>query len=66
MRQFSRVCIGDVTNASELEERLCKKGIKVNILEDCAGISLYAKYKAEKPDLDLEDWKVLAAVKKGQ
>ena len=66
MRQFDRVVIGDVTNASGTEQMLREKGIKVDILEDPAGIALYAKYKAEKPDLDLEDWKGLAAVRKAQ
>ncbi|AKB40587.1 nucleoside deaminase [Methanosarcina mazei] len=66
MRQFNRVVIGDVTNASGTEQMLREKGVKVDILEDPAGIALYAKYKAEKPDLDLEDWKGLAAVRKAQ
>ena len=66
MRQFNRVVIGDVTNASGTEQMLREKGVKVDILEDPAGIALYAKYKAERPDLDLEDWKGLAAVRKAQ
>lgn len=66
MRQFDRVVIGDVTNASGTEQMLREKGVKVDILEDPAGIALYAKYKAERPDLDLEDWKGLAAVRKAQ
>jgi cytosine/creatinine deaminase len=40
------------------------KGVKVDILEDPMGIELYAKYRAEKPELDLEDLKGLAAVRK--
>jgi cytosine deaminase len=66
MRQFDRVVVGDVTNASGNEQMLREKGIKVEILEDTAGIALYAKYRAEKPELDLEDWKGLAAVLKTQ
>lgn len=62
MRQFNRVVVGDVTNASGNEAMLRGKGVKVDILEDPKGIALYAKYRAEKPDLDLEDWKGLAAV----
>lgn len=62
MRAFSRVVVGDVTNASGNEEMLRQKGIRVDILEDQMGIALYAKYRAEKPELDLEDWKGLAAV----
>src|SRR5574344_1477282 len=64
MRQFSRVVVGDVTNASGNEQMLREKGVKVDILEDPAGIELYAKYRAEKPELDMEDWKGLAAVRK--
>jgi creatinine deaminase len=63
MRQFNRVVVGDVTNASGNEEMLRKKGIQVDILEDPLGIALYAKYRKEKPDQDLEDWKGLAAVR---
>jgi creatinine deaminase len=64
MRQFDRVVVGDVTNASGSEQVLREKGIKVEILEDHVGIALYAKYRAEKPELDVEDWKGLAAVRK--
>ncbi len=35
MRQFNRVVIGDVTNASGTEQMLREKGVKVDILEDC-------------------------------
>ena len=38
------------------------KGVQVDILEDLEGIALYQKYRSEKPDQDLEDWKGLAAV----
>lgn len=64
MRQFYRVVVGDVTNASGNEQMLREKGVKVDILEDPVGIALYAKYRAEKPELDMEDWKGLAAVRK--
>jgi creatinine deaminase len=63
MRQFSRVVVGDVTNASGNEGMLREKGLKVDILEDQNGIALYRKYRAEKPELDIEDWKGLAAVR---
>jgi cytosine deaminase len=63
MRQFIRVVVGDVTNASGNEEMLRQKGVQVDILEDPEGIALYAKYRAEKPDQDMEDWKGLAAVR---
>lgn len=62
MRQFNRVVIGDVSNASGNESMLQSKGVQVEILEDEQGITLYKKYKAEKPELDLEDWRGRAAV----
>ncbi|MCX5724542.1 MAG: nucleoside deaminase [Nitrospirae bacterium] len=63
MRQFNRVVVGDVTNASGNEDLLRQKGILVDILEDPDGIARYATYRAEKPEQDLEDWKGLAAVR---
>jgi cytosine/creatinine deaminase len=62
MRQFNRVVIGDVTNASGNEQLIRDKGVQVDILEDQKGIALYAKYRREKPDQDNEDWKGLAEV----
>jgi cytosine/creatinine deaminase len=63
MRAFSRVVVGDVTNASGNEGMLLEKGIRVDVLEDQKGIDLYARYRSEKPEQDLEDWKGLAAVR---
>ncbi|SFU70324.1 nucleoside deaminase [Halomonas korlensis] len=57
MRGFSRVVVGDVTNASGTEPLLREKGVKVEVLEDPRGIELYARFRAERPELDLEDWK---------
>jgi creatinine deaminase len=65
MRQFSRVVVGDVTNASGNEQMIRDKGIRVDIVEDREGIALYAKYRRERPDQDNEDWKGLAEVHKG-
>jgi len=64
MRQFRRVVVGDVTNASGTEQMMRDKGVQVDILEDPEAIALYAKYRKEKPDQDLEDWKGIAAVRK--
>lgn len=61
-RGFSRVVVGDVTNAHGNEAQLRSKGISVDILEDAQGVELYRRFRAEKPDLELEDWKGLAAV----
>jgi cytosine/creatinine deaminase len=64
MRQFKRLVVGDVTNSSGNEQMLRQKGVQVDILEDPDGIAFYAKYRKEKPDQDLEDWKGLAEVRK--
>jgi cytosine/creatinine deaminase len=64
MRQFNRVVVGDVTNASGNEQLLRDKGVQVDILQDQMGIELYAKYRREKPDQDIEDWKGLAEIRK--
>lgn len=64
MRQFKRVVVGDITNSSGNEDMLRKKGIQVDILEEPDIIAFYARYRKEKPDQDLEDWKGLAEVRK--
>jgi cytosine deaminase len=63
-RQFNRLVIGDITNGGGTEEMLRQKGVQVDIMEDPDGVAFYAKYKKEKPNQDLEDWKGLAAVRK--
>jgi cytosine deaminase len=62
MRGFARVVVGDVTNASGNEAMLREKGIQVDVLEDSLGIELYARYRAARPDLDVEDWQGKAAL----
>lgn len=64
MRGINRVVVGDVTNASGNEGLLQEKGIRVDILEDDQGVELYARFRSEKPELDLEDWQGLSAVQK--
>lgn len=66
MRGFPRVVVGDVTNASGTESLLHSKGIQVDILEDSFGIELYARFRAEKPELDREDWQGVGALQRGQ
>lgn len=64
MRGFSRVVVGDVTNAAGNENMLRSRGVQVDILEDMRGVALYARFRSEKPDQDLEDWQGIQAVKK--
>lgn len=66
MRGFRRVVVGDVTNANGTEAYLRQKNIEVDILEDQQGIALYARFRSEKPDQDLEDWRGLDAVEKAR
>ena len=61
MRGFARVVVGDITNALGTEALLRERGVQVEILEDPQGIELYGRFRAEKPELDLEDWKGLGA-----
>jgi cytosine/creatinine deaminase len=63
MRQFGRVVVGDITNASGNEAMLRGKGVQVDILEDPVGIALYRTYDQEKPEQAAEDWKGVAAVR---
>jgi cytosine/creatinine deaminase len=63
MLGFARVVVGDITNAAGNEDALRGRGIQIDVLEDPQGVGLYAIYRQEKPDLDLEDWRGLAAVK---
>ena len=66
MRGFARVVVGDVTNASGNEALLQEKGISLNVLEDRKGIELYAKFRSEKPEQDLEDWQGKSALRKNE
>ena len=62
LRGFRRVVIGDITNAAGNEKRLEKKGIRVDILQDAHGVALYARFRSENPEQELEDWQGLSAV----
>lgn len=61
MRGFSRVVVGDVTNASGSESYLTEQGVRVEIKEDRQGIELYARFRQESPLLELEDWRGVCA-----
>jgi len=62
MRGFHRIVVGDVTNASGTEELLRKEGIQVDVLEDSLGVDLYARFRSEKPEQNLEDWLGVSAL----
>ena len=37
---------------------------QVDILEDARGIELYARFRSEKPEQDLEDWQGVRALRR--
>lgn len=64
MRGFTRVVVGDVTNASGNEAVLREAGIQVDVLQDSRTVALYARYRKERPELDLEDWQGVSALRR--
>lgn len=65
-RGFKQLLIGNSPNPANNEALLRERGLDVRLLMDQVGISLYAKFQAEKPGLDLIDWKGVAALKELQ
>ena len=63
MRGFRRVVVGDVTNAAGTEAWLRERGMEVDILEDTDGVALYARFREEQPELEMEDWRGLAGLR---
>lgn len=51
-----RVVVGDTVNSEGNAALLRSKGVEVVILDDPDCIALVQKFRAEKPDLWLEDW----------
>ncbi len=51
-----RVVVGDTVNSEGNAALLRSKGVEVIILDDPDCIALVQKFRAEKPDLWLEDW----------
>jgi creatinine deaminase len=62
-RHFQRLVVGDVTSFRGNEEALRQSGVQVDILEDPAGIALFANYFKQKPEQALEDVDGLAGVR---
>jgi cytosine deaminase len=65
MRGFARVVVGDVTNAAGNEASLREHGIQVDVLEEPAAVDLYARFRAEQPALEREDWLGVRALSEG-
>jgi creatinine deaminase len=64
LRGFRRVVIGNSPDTANSEEMLRGKGVTVDLLPDTHGIDLYARFRREKPALDVEDWQGLAGVRR--
>ena len=54
--QIGRVVVGDVTNSPGNVEFLRENGVEGVVLDHRPCIDLVAKFRAESPDLWLEDW----------
>ncbi len=62
-RGFARVVIGNSPNATNNEAMLRSRGVQVDLLPDELGIALYAQFQREQPELDLIDWRGVAALR---
>ena len=62
MRGVRRIVVGDKTNAGGNHAFLRQKGLHVDLLESRHCIDLYRRYREERPELDIEDWKGRAAL----
>ena len=63
-RGFARVVIGNSSNESNNEAKLRSHGVQVEVLPDSCGIELYSRFQREQPELDLIDWRGVAATRK--
>ncbi len=63
-RGFSRVVIGNSPNENNNEASLRNHGVHVELMPDTIGIELYSRFQRERPDLDLIDWRGVAALRK--
>ena len=63
-RGFRRVVIGNSPNSENNEAMLRSRGIIVELLPDNLGIQLYSRFQKEQPELDLIDWRGVAALRK--
>lgn len=54
--KIGRVVVGDTVNSPGNVDFLRERGVAITVLNDPACIVLVGKFRAEKPDLWLEDW----------
>jgi creatinine deaminase len=63
-RGFARVVIGNRLHEAHHEALLHSGGVQIDFIPDPSGIELYARFQTEKPDLDLIDWRGVAALRR--
>jgi cytosine deaminase len=63
-RGFARVVIGNSPNEANNEAILRSRGVQVERLPDYLGIELYSRFQREQPELDMIDWRGVAATRK--
>jgi cytosine/creatinine deaminase len=63
-RGFARVVIGNSPNDTNNEAMLRSHGVQVELLPDKFGIDLYSRFQREQPELDMIDWRGVAALRK--
>jgi cytosine deaminase len=61
-RGLARVVIGNSPDDTNNEEHLRAQGVQVERLPDARGAALYARFRREKPELDIIDWKGIAGL----
>ncbi len=54
--RIGRVVVGDTVNSPGNVDFLRERGINVSVMDDPDCVALVSKFRAEKPDLWLEDW----------
>lgn len=62
-RGFQRVVIGNSPDAANNEGHLRAHRLRVDLLPDARGIELYDRFRREKPELDIIDWRGVAGLK---
>ena len=63
-RGFARVVIANSPNESNNESLLRSHDVQVELLQDALGIEIYSRFQREQPELDLIDWRGVAALRK--
>jgi cytosine deaminase len=63
-RGFVRVVIGNSPIEANNEAMLRSHGVQVDLLPDEFGVEIYSRFQKEQPELDLIDWRGIAALRR--